>query len=143
MKKTIYLAGPMRGQPAYNFPAFFKAATELRELGHKVINPAENDMARGFNPYIDIDQQDEAFEAADPGETFKYDFQSVMKSEAVVFLPGWQDSTGARAERLVAQFCRIPCFDYKQGPDGTTHIAPQFSSDEVKTHVDITSADVV
>jgi hypothetical protein len=39
----IYLAGPMRGVPLFNFPAFDAAAAALRKLGHTVFNPAERD----------------------------------------------------------------------------------------------------
>jgi hypothetical protein len=46
---TIYLAGPMRGVAAYNFPAFDRAAEYLRSLGHGVVSPAEIDRAHGFD----------------------------------------------------------------------------------------------
>ena len=39
----IYLAGPMRGYPEFNFPAFHAAAAKLRAEGHTVFNPAERD----------------------------------------------------------------------------------------------------
>ena len=41
MKRRIYIAGPMTGLPALNFPAFHAAASALRALGHQVVNPAE------------------------------------------------------------------------------------------------------
>lgn len=39
----LYLAGPMRGIPEFNFPAFMSAAADLRAQGHIVFNPAERD----------------------------------------------------------------------------------------------------
>jgi hypothetical protein len=42
----IYVAGPMRGIPEFNFPAFHDAAARLRNEGHVVFNPAERDIAR-------------------------------------------------------------------------------------------------
>ncbi|MGB3485339.1 MAG: DUF4406 domain-containing protein [Mycobacterium sp.] len=40
----IYVAGPMRGIPEFNFPAFHAAAAKLRADGHHVFNPAERDI---------------------------------------------------------------------------------------------------
>jgi hypothetical protein len=37
----VYLAGPMTGIDALNFPAFHKAAASLRASGYEVVNPAE------------------------------------------------------------------------------------------------------
>ena len=38
--KRIYVAGPMSGLPAFNFPAFHEAAADLRACGFDVVNPA-------------------------------------------------------------------------------------------------------
>ena len=42
----LYLAGPMRGYPQFNFPAFHAYAKMLREQGHTVFSPAEKDIER-------------------------------------------------------------------------------------------------
>ena len=42
-KHKVYVAGPMRGIPEFNFPAFFAAADKLRGDGFAVFNPAERD----------------------------------------------------------------------------------------------------
>ncbi len=95
---TIYLAGPMRGLPDYNFPAFFEAAGELRDLGYSVISPAEREdlstlMEQG---------------AKDLKQYMEKDLADVCRVDAVVVLPGWQQSTGARLEVYVADRVDVP-----------------------------------
>lgn len=101
----LYLAGPMRGYPRHNFPAFDAAADELRRAGHEVFNPADHDRQIGFS--------EETVEV--PPETLsammRWDLARVMEVDAVVFLPGWQASRGACAERTVAHYLGLPCFD--------------------------------
>jgi len=46
----LYLAGPMRGREEFNFPAFKRAANELRAVGYCVMCPAEVDEFFGFDP---------------------------------------------------------------------------------------------
>lgn len=102
----LYLAGPMRGYHLHNSEAFDLAADELRRAGHEVINPVDHDREIGF----DFNSQDI------PRETFlsmfRWDLARVMEVEAVAFLPGWQRSRGACAERTVAHYLGLPCFDY-------------------------------
>ena len=40
--RRIYIAGPMTGQPEFNFPAFHAVAARLRQAGAEAINPAES-----------------------------------------------------------------------------------------------------
>jgi hypothetical protein len=42
--KNVYLAGPMRGIPQFNFPAFMAAAKQLQKEGYHVFNPADRDI---------------------------------------------------------------------------------------------------
>lgn len=97
----LYLAGPMRGIPEYNFPAFHAAAKSLREQGHEVWSPAERDLQQdGFDP---------AKDKAHPIRYYmRYDLPAVLESDAVAVLPGWENSTGAKLEVHVARVCDIP-----------------------------------
>jgi len=105
----IYLAGPMRGLPLHNVPAFDEAALQLRKRGHKVSNPVDHDREIGFD-FNDKDVQPETLH-----NMFRWDLARVMECDAVVFLPGWSKSRGACAERVMAHYLGKPCFDYAAG----------------------------
>ena len=96
----IYIAGPMRGLPDFNFPAFHAAAAELRALGHTVFNPAEADTADGFDP-----RRDEPLPMA---HYMARDLPEVCRADMVVLLFGWSVSKGAKLEAYVARACGIP-----------------------------------
>lgn len=102
MTSTIYLAGPMRGITAYNFPSFAEARTRLREAGWTVICPAEQDEAAGFDPTGLTGHEDrDGLDFTTPA-TLERCILDVMRADAVALLPGWARSEGARAETLVA-----------------------------------------
>jgi len=106
----VYLAGPMRGYPAYNFPAFHAAAKELRALGHEVWSPAERDEQEGFNPTTDVAQPLKYY--------MLFDLPAVLNADAVVVLPGWEKSVGANLEVHVARTCGMPVYDLASVLDG-------------------------
>ena len=103
----IYIAGPMRGILGFNFPAFFKAARDLRSQGYDVVNPAEWDMILGFNPYSTLEDQQHMLEPFNLAQTMKGDLQVLLDCEAIFMLRGWKDSEGARLEHQVAQTCDL------------------------------------
>ncbi|GAB3215823.1 DUF4406 domain-containing protein [Pseudaeromonas pectinilytica] len=78
--RKVYIAGPMTGLPEMNRPAFSAAAEYLEGLGAKVMNPAILPDGWEHHQYMRI---------AIP---------MMMECEVVAFLPGWQDSKGARVE---------------------------------------------
>ena len=104
----IYLAGPMRGMPEFNFPAFHTAAAELRAAGHIVFNPAEADEEiYGETFSVGNAAGDEDVAALTHG----FDLRKALgkdlswicaEADAVALLPGWQSSKGALAERATA-----------------------------------------
>lgn len=107
----IYLAGPMRGLPMFNFPAFMEAAIKLRDRGHFVYNPAERDVAVGFDPSKPLDHPDNT-KVFNLAEAFEWDFVAINKSEAIVLLPGWANSKGVQAELVLAMALHRGVFEW-------------------------------
>ena len=105
----IYLAGPMRGIPEFNFPAFYHAAKVLREKGHEVFSPAERDnAAHGADISKNNPTGDEALATLTHGfslrEALAADFEYIcLHADAIVLLPGWQQSKGACAEKAAGE----------------------------------------
>ncbi len=95
---SIYVAGPMRGYPLFNFPAFDAATTELRAQGWKVFSPAEHDRRTGFDASLGLDMQPDF----DVTQAFRWDVAVLLKVDAVYFLDGWERSTGANTEHAIA-----------------------------------------
>lgn len=101
----VYLAGPMTGYPEHNYPQFKMAAARLREAGIAVVSPAElhdGDTTRPREYYI------------------RRDLLALLESdiEAVVVLPGWQESSGAQLELEVAFEVGIPRYSIAKIFDG-------------------------
>lgn len=94
----LYLSGPMTGIKDWNYPAFNEATKRLREQGHDVFNPAENDngssgKSREFYLRLDV--------------------KAVASAEAVAVLPGWERSEGANLEVHIARHLAMPVLDAK------------------------------
>lgn len=105
----IYLAGPMRGIPEFNFPAFYAAAAKLRSEGHTVFSPAERDNEKHGT---DISKGNlngsEAQAAAQHGfnlrEALAADLDYICHhADAIAVLPGWEKSKGVAAELATAR----------------------------------------
>lgn len=110
---TVYIAGPMRGYPEFNFPAFDKASAAWRSKGWQVISPAEMDREAGFNPRgmtgtepLNVTQM-AAFVERDLGA-----IRSLIsaRGDGIVLLAGWEESRGATAEKAVAEWLGLSIF---------------------------------
>jgi hypothetical protein len=101
--KKVYIIGPMRGQPYYNFPQFDAAATLLRSQGYEVRTPSEMDRTAGF----DAMKLPKDYDWQSVPDNFSLnacvdrDIEAVKWSTTLYALRGWQDSTGARAEHAL------------------------------------------
>ena len=105
----IYLAGPMRGYPEFNFPAFHEAARNLRSLGHVVFSPAEKDNERhGKDISSGNATGDVTMAEKDHGFSLRVALGDDLawicaEAEAIALLPGWENSSGAAAEFATAK----------------------------------------
>lgn len=98
-----YLAGPMRGIPAFNFPRFLTVAAELRAQGWEVFDPAQHDLNGGFEPWALTGHEDLASLGFDLRRTLAADLSWLaLEADAIVLLPGWEGSKGAVAEAALA-----------------------------------------
>lgn len=104
----LYLAGPMTGIEHYNFPAFDEAAKQLREAGHTVFNPAENDRENGFDA-TGLQGHEAAEHGFDLRTALKQDLSWICDhAEGIALLEGWEKSKGAKAEVALAKALDIP-----------------------------------
>lgn len=107
----VYLAGPMRGYPQFNFPAFDKAASLGRALKWEVISPADMDREHGFDERVHHD-----FTPGERREFIRRDVEAIMSlraedGDAIAMLPNWEKSGGARAEYALAKWARLKILD--------------------------------
>lgn len=89
----VYIAGPMKGKPENNRPAFAEAQRQLEEMGCIVLNPAVLPDGMPADAYMPIC------------------IAMVEQADAVYCLPGWVDSLGATIERTFALYQKKVIFE--------------------------------
>lgn len=82
----LYISGPMTGYDQLNYPAFEKAAQQLRSYGHEVVSPHE------LNPIT----------ATEWIECMKVDIRALLDCEGIAVLDGHEKSKGATLENTIA-----------------------------------------
>lgn len=98
---TLYVAGPMRGLPQFNFPEFDRVSDLLRLRGYRVISPADLDRDAGIElNHVGSDQ--EFIDAC-----IRRDVDAILESDGLALLDGWDRSVGATAEVGLARWRRI------------------------------------
>lgn len=96
----VYIAGPIRKVPGFNFDAFYNAAKQWRDAGHEVISPIELDLVTdGFYGTNKIE------------EAMRRDIEAILTCDAIAFLPGWESSEGSRIEYTVAKAVGLKLLD--------------------------------
>jgi hypothetical protein len=125
----VYVAGPMRGIPNFNAPAFDQAATVLRELGYEVCNPLDRDRRYHGNRVTESATGDVEEVARKTGfnlrDALTWDMTYIaQQADAIAVLPWWEDSRGARAEVALAHALDIavaPVDAFDAAHHGTPH----------------------
>lgn len=111
--KLAYTAGPYRAQNprgiVENIRKAEAVALELWRLGFAVVCPHKNTSL---------------FDGAAPDEVWlRGDLVIVERCDLVVMIPGWEKSSGSRAERERALDLNIPVFCWPQDADALSAIA--------------------
>lgn len=108
----------MTGIPQFNYPAFDAAATELRAAGHEVTSPAEMDSDSTRAAAL-ASPDGAPGSGSSTGETWGDFLSRDVKLladgglEAIVVLPGWENSRGARLETFCGrQLCGLQVLYY-------------------------------
>ena len=117
-RPTVYVAGPMRGIPLYNFPAFDAARDQWAQC-YNVISPADLDRANGFDPGDDHSPELTVDQLA---EVMRRDILAILKlrperGDGIAVLPGWEASRGARVEVALAVFLGLKVWDAITGTE--------------------------
>ena len=122
----VYIAGPMTSAGGnFNFPLFDYVSKKLRKTGCEVFNPA--DLAREtMGPLETIQKLSKVEMKAARRALLKHELVWICENADVVFLlPGWERSSGAKAERELALAIGI---EVREAPD---LILPDFNEDSV------------
>ena len=90
-RKVIYIAGPIKGVERY-WEGFERAEDELIALGFIPVSPSRHPVGLTAEQYA------------------RLNFATIDVADAVLFLPGWQKSKGARLERDYCIYTEKPFF---------------------------------
>lgn len=101
-ESRIYVAGPMKGLPNYNYGAFDEVARILTLAGFHVENPAQIGRDLGVDPMLMPADHDWNETPKNFRILFKRDLEALSRCNALYLLDGWEKSKGATAERAVA-----------------------------------------
>lgn len=146
-----YIAGPMRKHDDYNFPAFYEAEDYLwggtsGVFFGDLFNPARRDVQHYNLGYI-RDGEDR-FSPRQAGLVLRsmeedFDLAGALKADltwiadnakAIILLPGWQHSTGARTEAALGVALGLDLYEYhpelsSTGSRLTTYTPPEMHTD--------------
>jgi hypothetical protein len=96
----LYISGPISNPNLEtvkaNIAAFNAAEIQLDAAGHSVVNPVKNGVPDDA-PWIDH---------------MRADIKMLMDCDGVAYLPGWENSTGAKIEMELARSLGFPVLPY-------------------------------
>jgi hypothetical protein len=96
----------MSGIPQFNFPEFYRVAALLRSQGWEIVSPAELDDQEDKGAALlskDGDVKDRTVVKKTWGDFLARDVKLIADEgiEAIIFLPNWSSSKGAKLEATV------------------------------------------
>lgn len=119
----FYLAGPMSGIPQFNYPMFIRVARELRRMGYDIVSPAEIDSDE--DKADALSSKNGEFEVGNKtwGDFLARDVKLLADGgiTGIIFLPGWEHSSGAKLEATVGLLKR---FQFMRWDDNGNYPVP-------------------
>ncbi len=113
MKKKVYIAGKVSGLPFLDVVGkFARAFDEIEALGFEVVNPIEivQDYLHANPKYLES-TEDEIWKLA-----MRLCIKELVDCDAIVLLPDWSNSRGAKVEYRIAMDLDLAIFG--SCPDG-------------------------
>ena len=101
--EVIYISGPMTGHPNFNREAFVKAEMNLIGTGKEAVSPSLVDQDDEGKTWKPLQGKWEYY--------LKIALSKMLRCNAIVMLPGWQESKGARVERYLAETLGYKIYD--------------------------------
>ena len=116
--QKVYIAGPMRGLPFYNFQKFVEIEYWLKNVYEvEVVNPVKIDIEDYgielfvFSPNGDPEETKEFGFNFDLKKALAKDISAILlECDAIFLLDGWEKSAGAKLEKHVAEVIDIDIF---------------------------------
>lgn len=90
MFNKVFISGPMRGLPNYNFPKFDAIEKLLKENGYDVVNPAH--ISRSYKESTILNNKDKF------NEMVERQLTELRKCNLMLVLDGWENSAGVKVE---------------------------------------------
>ena len=110
-----YLAGPMSGRPQFNYPLFDSVSWALRNLGYDITSPAEMDVeevrAAAMANMTGVMPTTNEISGETWGDFLSRDVKLIADTlDAIILLPEWETSKGARLEAFVSVTVENPAW---------------------------------
>lgn len=110
---TTYVAGPMTGLPACNYPAFHRAVKALAAVGVDATSAAHDEHGAELQPPTPVE--------AEPYDYYvRFALRRLLDCDQLVTLAGWKDSRAALLEVEVAHTLGIPVYDLGELIEGAS-----------------------
>lgn len=125
----LYIAGPMRGLPDFNFPAFDRARDAIAAMGHEPVSPADHDREVLWERHRRRPEEMDGYATGDLArynadarvsfeELLGWDLKQIIDADGIALLDGWERSTGAGHEVYVARATGKRVFFVHETPAG-------------------------
>lgn len=112
-----YIACGMTGIPLSNWPHFEACQSALEQVGWHIVSPTRIDEAVGMVLAV----RNASNEVVSVMTTPKFDYEKILQidflaieaCDAIIMLPGWTESSGAKRELQHAIGLGLQVFDYE------------------------------